>query len=972
MTPTSGPQPTFIVGREREQELLAGHLGEALAGHGALVLVSGAAGIGKTTLVRGLGAAALAQGCKLLSGASYDAGTPSLYGPWRELAGSTTRRDDLPSAPPLLWNQASIANAPNAEAFVAELRAFLEALVERGPVALVLEDLHWADPESLEFLRVFARQVNVLPLLLIATYRADELTTNHALYQLLPHLVRESNAYRINLPALGEPAIHALIAARYDLPTADSARLAAHLAERSEGIPFYLQELLRTYEEEQLLRRTADGWVLGTLDHSRVPLLVRQVIDGRLARLRPEVRRLLELAAVIGPDVPLLLWQRVHSASDARFTEAVERATAERVLEEAPSGLSLWFTHALVRETLYAGIPLPRRQLWHRQVAEVLAGAAGSEPGVVAYHFRQALDPRAVEWYIRAGGRAERVAWLTAADYFAMALDMLGADADLGARGWLLMRRAKLLRSAQPHTSLAILDSAAGLALEAQDALLTAYVKFFQGQIRCLTGEMRTGVADLEVSVAQLASLAPDDLARVTELERQGVVLSRTEIDGLLAAELALVGRLPEALERTQVIIESAGKLPMRAWWARAIALAHLGQGHEAGRAYSKCHAALRSASDESLAAIMLLQQLSLVQLPFGADDLTERRRIASEGETAWQRSIGTHGAVSPRLAFLPLLQIEGDWWTARELALTGASASDATSEKHLVSTVILAQLARAQGDAALVWKLVHDVLPGGPQTAPGHLDLAPSLALMRVAAAVNTDAGDLAAAHAWLDAQDRWLAWSGAVLGQADGQLAWADYQRAAGDLPRAAQHAQRALALSGEPRQPLALLSAHRLVGELETHAGRLTEARQHLDTAFLLAEACAAPFERALTWLALAELQLRAGAPDAANSALAKVIAICTPLGAQPTLARAAALAVRIAEQAAAAERTAPAGLSPREIEVLRLLAAGRSNREIAEVLFLSARTVERHLTHLYIKIGVRGRAEAIAFAHEHALV
>jgi DNA-binding NarL/FixJ family response regulator len=114
-----------------------------------------------------------------------------------------------------------------------------------------------------------------------------------------------------------------------------------------------------------------------------------------------------------------------------------------------------------------------------------------------------------------------------------------------------------------------------------------------------------------------------------------------------------------------------------------------------------------------------------------------------------------------------------------------------------------------------------------------------------------------------------------------------------------------------------------------------------------------------------LALAELQVRSGIPEAAGRTLDEAVAICTPLGAQPTLARAAALAARIAV------RSAPAGLSPREVEVLRLLAAGLSNREIADELFLSARTVERHLTHLYTKLGVRGRAEAIIFAHEHAL-
>jgi DNA-binding CsgD family transcriptional regulator len=291
---------------------------------------------------------------------------------------------------------------------------------------------------------------------------------------------------------------------------------------------------------------------------------------------------------------------------------------------------------------------------------------------------------------------------------------------------------------------------------------------------------------------------------------------------------------------------------------------------------------------------------------------------------------------------------------------------------KHLTATVTLAQLARARGDAALASEMVRELLPGGPQTTPGQVDLAPSLALIRIAADLCLERGDLVAAHAWLEAHDGRLAWSGAVLGQADGQLSWAAYYRVAGDLTRAGQHVRRALQLASEPRQPLALLATQRAMGELEAHAGRLAEARQLLDAARGLAVTCAAPYERALTLLAVADLELRAGRLDAAAGALDEVTAIAGPLGAVPVLEQAGVLAARLAEQQTAQDRTATAGLSPRELEVLRLLAAGRSNREIAELLYLSVRTVERHITNLYAKLGVHGRSEAIAFAHEHGFI
>ena len=945
---------------------LRDQLAEAVAGHGSLVLVSGDAGIGKTALVHSFSVEAGLQGSLVLTGACYDAATTPPYGPWCDLTASAARRDPQLPAPPRM------DEAINPDVFAAGLRSYFQALGGRGPLVLVLEDLHWADPESLEFLRLFAREVHEVAVLMIVTYRDSELAENQVLDRILPHLVRESNAHRLHLHPLETTDIQTFVAMRYVLPEVDNDRLVAHLGGRSQGIPLYMLELLRALEEEQRLRRDADGWTLDSIERSQVPVLVRQVINGRAARLGPDIRRLLELGAVIGQEVPLLLWRQVSDVDGDGFDEMVERALGNHLLEESPSGMHLRFSHALVRDTLYEGLPLPRRQALHRRIAEALTTDAGAEPETIAHHFRQALDARAVDWFIRAGSRSERVAWLTAAGHFESALAMMSAtNSPAVDRGWLLFRCAKLLRTADPHRSLTILDAVGALAVDAQDALLQAYVTVYRGEIRCTVGEVRTGLADLEASLSELARLIPADLQRLDELERQRVVLSRSDVAGLLASILAFVGRIGEALNQANAIIEHSDSVPMLAWWARAIALSLAGRDIEAREAFAICGDEMRRVSSDSALAILMLQQLTFAQIPYGADNLAERRRIAAAGESAWRSSSGAHGGIPPRIAWLPILHIKGDWRAARELALSSVQASDATSEKYLASTVVLAQIALAQGNVSVAWEYVNAMLRGGPQTLPGYVDLAPSLALIRVAVTLCLDRGDLTAAHAWLDAHDRWLAWSGAVLGRADGQCAWASYCHAAGDIGRARQHAAHALALASEPRQPLALLAAHRLLGTIEAHAGRTLEARQHLDAALELAEACDAPYERALTLIACVDVFLRSGANDEAGRALDEARAICVPLAAAPALGRIDALGVRIGDQSHAMERTAPIGLSPREIEVLRLLAGGRTNREIADALFLSARTVERHITNLYAKIGAQNRAEAIAFAHEHAL-
>ncbi len=167
------------------------------------------------------------------------------------------------------------------------------------------------------------------------------------------------------------------------------------------------------------------------------------------------------------------------------------------------------------------------------------------------------------------------------------------------------------------------------------------------------------------------------------------------------------------------------------------------------------------------------------------------------------------------------------------------------------------------------------------------------------------------------------------------------------------------------------MALLAAHRLLGELNTTTGRIAYAATHLDAALSLATACAAPYERALTFLALAELRAATGQGAEALTLLDDVRAICTPLGAALALEKTDALAARLTGTNVVPMPVNPAGLSAREVEVLRLMAAGESNRDIAEALFLSERTVQVHVRHILTKTGADNRAGATAFALRHGL-
>ena len=187
---------------------------------------------------------------------------------------------------------------------------------------------------------------------------------------------------------------------------------------------------------------------------------------------------------------------------------------------------------------------------------------------------------------------------------------------------------------------------------------------------------------------------------------------------------------------------------------------------------------------------------------------------------------------------------------------------------------------------------------------------------------------------------------------------------------LTAAHHRAEQAWKRATEPRQPLALLHAHRLLAEIATRAGRNAEAASHLDKSFALVDSFAAPYERALTLLALAELRVATGQTLEARFALDEVRTICQPLRAALALARTDVLDLTLTS--AESGEVYPAGLSVREVEVLRLVAEGLTDADVANHLSISPRTVGQHLRSVYNKLGVSSRAAATRFAVEHHLV
>lgn len=479
-----------------------------------------------------------------------------------------------------------------------------------------------------------------------------------------------------------------------------------------------------------------------------------------------------------------------------------------------------------------------------------------------------------------------------------------------------------------------------------------------------------------------LDALPSDDWTRLRAFDPHGVYFGPPGRWGNVSFWLALVGRYDEVTEiGGRVPAHDAAAMPEeRASTAhifvhRSLGMAYAATGHlvEAQVAYDRATVAARTTGNQYWITTNALGYLEDVALPYHADDTAKRRALLVEGEPAWQPT--EPGLASDRLpgvhlGWLSVLLIEGRWAEVLMACAGLGMAQPENSPHHRSVRRVLGYLAHWQGAMERGWEMVREALPEGPQTAPGDVIFLSGLAMQRLAALLAIDAGDLDRAEQWLRAHDAWLAWSGAALGQSEGEALWAAYHRKAGDADQSYAHAERALAYASEPRQPLSLLAAHRLLGELDTDAGRFDDAIAHLDIVLALAEACAAPFEPALTLLALAATFFADGQRHAAQLPLDEARGILGPLDARPALARADALAARL-DEGRIRSAPAPAGLTAREVEVLRLVAAGLSNAQVADRLFLSPRTVNGHLTAIYTKLNVVSRGAAIRFALDHNL-
>ena len=449
-----------VVGREDEIAELASAFKRVDSGQGReALLISGEAGMGKTTLLARAAQSAFDQGaCVLFGHCEEDLATPyQLFGEAlthyvthaseqqllehvEEHGGELARLvpalgSRFPDLPP------SRGTDSDTERYVlfAAVVGLLAMISRSQPVVLVLDDLQWADSASLQLLRHLTAAEQPLRVLVLGSYRNSRLTRSHRLLETLAALRRQPGVSRIDLSGLDQSGVVSLMEAAAGHPLDDAgATLARALCRETDGNPFFVTEMLRHLNETGKIYQDGSGhWTtVADLGDAALPDSVREVIGSRVGRLGQEAERVLSAAAVIGRDFDLDVLARTTEVSEDDLLDVLDAAAAVDLVYELPGVAGRYnFAHALIQHTLYVDMGSTRRARGHKRVAEALEDLCGTNPGTrvgeLARHWVAATQPidldKAIDYSRQAGDAALRsLAPHDALRYYNQAFELAG------------------------------------------------------------------------------------------------------------------------------------------------------------------------------------------------------------------------------------------------------------------------------------------------------------------------------------------------------------------------------------------------------------------------------------------------------------------------------------------------------------------------------------------------------------------
>jgi DNA-binding CsgD family transcriptional regulator/tetratricopeptide (TPR) repeat protein len=979
-----GVGASVFVGRTKELAALDAAWERVGQGQAATVLVGGEAGVGKSRLAEEFGARALAAGAvRVLSGYCLDLSADGLpFAPFTGVLREVVRdlgadgvaallpgqgARELARLLPELGEPGSGGDPGEARARMFEqMLALLEHVVEAGPVVLVIEDAHWSDRSTRDLLAfLVANQHGLHGMLIVVTFRSDELRRGHPLRPVLAELDRLGWVTRLELPRLSRREGRELMAGL--LGREPEPELAERVLRRSEGNPLFLGAL-----------------VAGGGAGSGLPASLRDLVLADVERLPAETQRVLEALAVAGQRCGHGLLAAATGLGDWELLGALRLAVSANVLVPDADGYA--FRHALIREAILGPVLPGEQTRWHVRLAEVLEADPSLVPpgrAVIeqAHHWHAAHDsPRALDSAWQAADAAGRaLAHAEKLDLLARVLELWPALPDAAQR------------IGASHVS--VLESA----VEAAQA----------------AGEDERGIG--------FATAALEEIDPGAEPARAGLMLkARAEmrwnvghaegIDDLREALPLLPADAPGAAARAQVL----GWLAMwpgmsGASEARAAAEEALRLSRQSGDAEGEAHALLtlvelhrdygalpldlleqaRALAGKAHAYDVLLQAAgSESHLLEGAGEHERAARVARQGvASAQEHGLARNPGILLAANLAESLLSLGRWDEAADVIERALELSPA-SWMRAVLLQLAAALALARGDlpsaagsaAAGVAALTSGGYRDQNHLPQARLEIELHLAQGRPAEAVAV-AGQSLDRFALLDSPR--YAWPLLVVGAGacDAVVTDAAATRDQDLAGRARRLLDRLRGLAEQMDATGPLQQAHRLTFAAEAAragdpaAAPGTDHRPAWEAAAQAWEQLGQPYELARALLRAAQAAMDFGDRDDAANRLARAAALADQLGAGllgeqiGSLARRARLG--LPSGPGSGQPSAIAGLTAREAEVLRLVSAGRSNRDIAAELFISAKTVSVHVSNILAKLHAASRTEAAAIAHRAGL-
>lgn len=944
------------------------------------MLLAGDAGVGKTRLLTELRDVAFTEGWQVVAGHCLDFGDSALpYLPFSEVLGRLAT--DLPEVVAkvavqqpalnrLLPGRRVMTEGESSDAAAVDrgdlfdaVHALLETAAEAAPLLLVIEDTHWADRSTRDMLSFLFSRPFTGRVAIVASYRSDDLHRRHPLRTAAAEWARIPGVGRLQLAPLDTPAVRALVKQLHPDPLLESD--VADIVDRAEGNAFFVEELVNA------------AWGGGLPEDLAGLLLVR------LDRLDDAAQQVVRAAAVAGRRVSHPLLASVVSIDDAALEQALRHAVETNVLVPA-RGDGYAFRHALLAEAVYDDLLPGERVRLHAAFARVLSESQGQgqskgTAAELARHARAAHDlPTALRASIDAGDDAFAVGGPDeAAQHYELALDLL-ADERLAAEvtidhAALVSRTAEsLLLSGHPARGLALIQ--AHLAALPADASPTSRGHLlFALANTVMVAETRLNALDI---TTEALTYIPDEMAplRAKALASHARALSYVEderarpvaVEALAMAESLDMPHLASEVMTTLVGLENAGDDD-----AVIEALDEVvNRAAETGAVYAE------------LRGLYLLGRRRLDLGQFAGAREAFQRAVARAEETS--QPWAPYG-FDARFMDAQVAYITGEWDDVLRLTDVSGQQPPITPESLLAAQELMVYAGRG---VRAIEAFAREVRP--------HWDKDGLIAITAGSAMIDAygNRGDAAAAvrehddlvtlvsgmwRSFFHARVRLAALVIGALASSVERLSAAEREQAAGDVARIRQGADCSLELIAEERKswgPEGQAWAARL--EAETLRFRWLAG---IDAP--TAEELVAPWAEAVRRFGeyghrfeLARSQARLAAVLRASGDLTGARVHSDParataheLGAQPLLDELQTLGGTATPRAEPAE---PHSLTPREQEILALVATGRSNGEIGKQLFISTKTVSVHVSNILGKLGASGRTEAAAIARRRGLL